>query len=117
MLCRSLAGPSRGGEEEEGGTGDTGEQGQPWGRSICSPNHPVSSSHPNPGRMDLFSVRESHKILVREHGRAAKNPQVPGTVSPPPWCHLHLPCHILHMENPKLCYSEVTQPLLQLCWL
>lgn len=105
------------GRRRSGGTGDTGEQEQPWDRSICSPNHPVSSSHPNPGKVDLFWVGESHTILVGEHGRAARHPQVPGTTSPPPWCHLHLPCHILHMQNPKRCYSEVTQLLLQLCWL
>lgn len=116
MLCRSLARPSRGGEEEGWHWGH-------WGRSICSPNQPVSSSHPNPGKVDLFWIRESDKILVREHERAAKDPRDhrAGGWSPsmalPHWCHLHLPYHILHVENPKCCYSEVTQPLLQLCWL
>lgn len=69
MLCRSLARPRRGGEEERWHWGH-------WGRSVCSPSQPVSSSHPNPGEVDLFWIRKSHKNLIREHG---KKPSTAGT--------------------------------------
>lgn len=79
--------------------GDTGEKGQPWGRSICSPNHPVSSSNPHPVRLDLFWVRKRHKILVREHGRAAEHPWVP-----PPW-----PCRGATCTSPATSRTWKTQ--------
>lgn len=108
--------------------GDTGEQGQLRGHPICSPNHPISSSHPKPGKVDLFWVRESHKILSREHRRAAKHPRdhriggCPPTVVPPPWpCRgatCTSPCHIPHLENPKSLllrgYSAFTPAVLAL---
>lgn len=96
-----------------GGTGDTGEQGQPWGRSFCSPNHTESSSHPKPGKVGLFWIRESQNSWS---GSAGEQQNTPGTTglgaALPAWPWW---CHILHMENPNRSYSEVTQPLLRLC--
>lgn len=89
FICCAGAWQGQAGERRRrrGGTGDTGEQGQPRGRPICSPNHPVSSSHSKLGKVDLFWVRGSHKILSREQGRAAKHPRdhLGLEAARPPW--------------------------------